>query len=93
MRPAWLNGLQKAERVSRDRRVHSDRDPSRQSGRRGRGSPGPARVPETAVLGGPYDVIARAQAPSVDELARLVTSRIQALDGVRRTTTSPVVYL
>ena len=50
-------------------------------------------VPETAVLAGPYDVIARAQAPSVDELARLVTSRIQALDGVRRTTTSPVVYL
>jgi DNA-binding Lrp family transcriptional regulator len=50
-------------------------------------------VPETAVLAGPYDVIARAQAPSVDELARLVTSRIQALDGVRRTTTSPVVHL
>jgi DNA-binding Lrp family transcriptional regulator len=50
-------------------------------------------VPETAVLAGPYDVIARAQAPSVDELARLVTSRIQALDGVLRTTTSPVVHL
>jgi DNA-binding Lrp family transcriptional regulator len=50
-------------------------------------------APETAVLAGPYDVIARAQAPSADELARLVTSRIQALDGVRRTTTSPVVHL
>ena len=50
-------------------------------------------VPETAVLAGSYDVIARAQAPSVDELARLVTSRIQTLDGVLRTTTSPVVHL
>ena len=50
-------------------------------------------VPETAVLAGPYDVISRVQAPSVDDLARLVTSRIQALDGVRRTVTSPVVGL
>ena len=50
-------------------------------------------VPETAVLAGPCDVIARAQAPSAGELARLVTSRIQVLDGVRRTVTSPVVDL
>lgn len=50
-------------------------------------------VPETVVLVGPYDVIARAQVPSVDDLARLVTSRIQALDGVLRTTTSLVVHL
>ena len=49
-------------------------------------------VSEMAILAGPYDVIARAQAPSVDELARLVTPRVQALDGVLRTTTSPVVH-
>ena len=42
---------------------------------------------------GPYDVIARAQAREIDELAQLVSSRVQALDGVRRTMTCPVVRL
>jgi DNA-binding Lrp family transcriptional regulator len=55
-----------------------------------RGLPG---VEETASLAGPYDVIARAQAPDIDELARLVASRVQVLDGVRRTVTCPVVHL
>jgi DNA-binding Lrp family transcriptional regulator len=48
---------------------------------------------ETASLAGPYDVIARAQAPDIDELAKPVTSRVQALDGVSRTMTCPVVHL
>jgi hypothetical protein len=48
---------------------------------------------EAAILAGPYDVIAQAQAQSIDEQAKLVTSRIQALDGVRRTMTCPVVHL
>jgi DNA-binding Lrp family transcriptional regulator len=52
-----------------------------------------AGVSETASLAGPYDVIARAQARDIDELARLVTSRVQALDGVSRTMTCPVVHL
>jgi DNA-binding Lrp family transcriptional regulator len=34
---------------------------------------------------GPYDVIARIQAPSLDQLGRLVVSRIQAVDDVART--------
>src|SRR5207244_9510165 len=42
-------------------------------------------VSETAVLAGPYDVIARAQAHNIDEVARLVTSQLQALDGVMGT--------
>ena len=50
-------------------------------------------VSETASLAGPYDVIARAQAPNIDELAKLVTTRVQALDGVRRTMSCPVVHL
>ena len=50
-------------------------------------------VSETAVLAGPYDVIARAQAHNIDELARLVTSQLRALDGVLRTMTCPVVRL
>lgn len=50
-------------------------------------------VSETASLAGPYDVIARAEARDIDELAKLVTSRVQALDGVRRTMSCPVVHL
>ena len=50
-------------------------------------------VLETASLAGPYDVIARAQAHDIDALARLVASRVQALDGVRQTMTCPVVHL
>ena len=49
-------------------------------------------VSETASLAGPYDVIARAQARDIGELAKLVTSRVQALDGVTRTMTCPVVH-
>jgi len=50
-------------------------------------------VSQTAILAGSYDVIARAQAHDIDELARLVTSGVQALDGVRQTMTCPVVHL
>ena len=50
-------------------------------------------VSETASPAGPYDVIARAQARNIDELAKLVTSQVQALDGVSRTMSCPVVHL
>ena len=50
-------------------------------------------VSDTASLAGPYDVIARAQAPDIDELAKLAASRVQALHGVTRTLTCPVVHL
>ena len=49
-------------------------------------------VSETASLAGPYDVIARAQARDINELAKLVTSRAPALDGVTRTICCPVVH-
>jgi DNA-binding Lrp family transcriptional regulator len=42
---------------------------------------------------GPYDVIVRAQARSMDALGRLVVSRIQVISGVTRTLTCSVVYL
>jgi DNA-binding Lrp family transcriptional regulator len=48
---------------------------------------------EAASVAGPYDVIARAQARDIDELAMLVTSQVQALDGVKRTISCPVVQL
>ena len=42
-------------------------------------------------LAGPYDLIARLQAPSLDKLGRLVASHIQVLDGVTRTVTCIVL--
>jgi DNA-binding Lrp family transcriptional regulator len=42
---------------------------------------------------GPYDVIVRAEAENVDELGKLVVARIQAVDGITRTLTCPVVHL
>jgi DNA-binding Lrp family transcriptional regulator len=42
---------------------------------------------------GPYDVIVRAEARSVDELGKLVVARIQAVEGITRTLTCPVVHL
>jgi hypothetical protein len=34
---------------------------------------------------GPYDVIARAEARNLDELGKLVVARVQAIDGITRT--------
>ena len=42
---------------------------------------------------GPYDVIVRAEAPSVDDLGRMVVSHIQLIEGITRTVTCPVVNL
>ena len=42
---------------------------------------------------GPYDVIVRAEADSVDELGRMVVSKVQLIDGITRTLTCPVVNL
>jgi DNA-binding Lrp family transcriptional regulator len=42
---------------------------------------------------GPYDVIVRAQAETVDELGRLVVARVQQVDGITRTLTCPVVNI
>lgn len=42
---------------------------------------------------GPYDVVVRVEAESMDELGRLVVSRVQMLGGITKTTTMPVVHL
>lgn len=41
---------------------------------------------------GPYDVIAHVQAPSVDDLGRLVIAKIQDVPHMTRTTTCTVVH-
>ncbi|MDX0157855.1 Lrp/AsnC family transcriptional regulator [Sinorhizobium meliloti] len=40
---------------------------------------------------GPYDVIARAQAYTIDELGRTVIALVQEVEGITRTLTCPVV--
>ena len=45
----------------------------------------------TEDLAGPYDVIARVQAPGLDQLGRLVVFCIQVVDGVTRTLTCTVI--
>jgi DNA-binding Lrp family transcriptional regulator len=42
---------------------------------------------------GPYDVIVRAQADTVDELGRMVVARVQQVEGITRTLTCPVVHI
>ena len=42
---------------------------------------------------GPYDVIVRAQARNVDELGKLVVAKVQAVDGITRPLTCPIVHL
>ncbi len=42
---------------------------------------------------GPYDVILRTEAESIDELGRMVVSQVQLVDGITRTLTCPVVHL
>ena len=42
---------------------------------------------------GPYDVIVRAEGGTLDELGKMVVSKIQLIDGITRTLTCPVVHL
>jgi DNA-binding Lrp family transcriptional regulator len=42
---------------------------------------------------GPYDVIVRAEAENVDDLGRLVVAQIQAVSGITRTLTCPIVHI
>jgi DNA-binding Lrp family transcriptional regulator len=44
----------------------------------------------TDVVTGPYDVIVKIRAGTLDNLAKLVVSKIQAIDGITRTYTCPV---
>jgi DNA-binding Lrp family transcriptional regulator len=42
---------------------------------------------------GPYDVVVRVSAEDVDDLGKLVASQIQAVAGITRTLTCPVVHI
>ena len=42
---------------------------------------------------GPYDVIVLAESDSVDDLGKMVVAKVQAIPGITRTLTCPVVRL
>jgi DNA-binding Lrp family transcriptional regulator len=42
---------------------------------------------------GPYDVIVRAEAKSIDDLAKVVLAKVQTVMGITRTLTCPIVNL
>ena len=42
---------------------------------------------------GPYDIIAKASAETMDDLGRLVVSQIEMVSGITRTLTCPVINL
>jgi DNA-binding Lrp family transcriptional regulator len=42
---------------------------------------------------GPYDAVVHAEADDVDSLGKLVVAKIQAIEGITRTLTCPVVKL
>jgi DNA-binding Lrp family transcriptional regulator len=50
-------------------------------------------VVQVDAVTGPYDVIVLTQASSVDELGKLVVSRVQSVPGITRTLTCSVVHL
>jgi DNA-binding Lrp family transcriptional regulator len=52
-----------------------------------------AGVTQAEDVTGPYDVIVRAEAENVDDLGRLVVAKIQAVPGITRTLTCPIVHI
>ncbi len=70
--------------------IQTEMDKARQVAEAIRGIDG---VVISEIMTGPYDVIAKAEAESMDQLGRLVVSQIQMVDGITRTLTCPVVNL
>ena len=52
-----------------------------------------AGVTQAEDVTGPYDVIVRAEAATMDDLGKLVVAKVQGVSGITRTLTCPVVHL
>ena len=52
-----------------------------------------AGVVDSDNVAGPYDVIVKVEAPTLDDLAKVVVSELQKVDGITRTFTCPIVNL
>lgn len=42
---------------------------------------------------GPYDVVVRAEAAEIDGLGKFIVAKVQAVVGITRTLTCPVLHL
>jgi AsnC family. len=45
------------------------------------------------VVTGPYDIVVRVEAAEIDGLGKLIVAKVQAVAGVTRTLTCPVLHL
>jgi DNA-binding Lrp family transcriptional regulator len=45
------------------------------------------------VVTGPYDIVVRVEAEEIDGLGKLIAAKVQAVVGVSRTLTCPVLHL
>ena len=70
--------------------IQTEMDKARQVAESIRGIPG---VVSAEIMTGPYDVIAKAESGTMDELGRMVVSQIQMVEGITRTLTCPVVNI
>ena len=50
-------------------------------------------VDSAEIATGPYDIIARASADTMDDLGRMVVGKIEMVDGITRTLTCPIINL
>ena len=50
-------------------------------------------VREAADVPGPYYVLVRVEADTMDDLGKMVVSRVQMIDGITRTLTCPVINI
>lgn len=50
-------------------------------------------VDSADIATGPYDIIARTSAETMDDLGRMVVGQIEMVDGISRTLTCPIINL
>lgn len=50
-----------------------------------------SEIVSSEVAMGPYDVIARAEADTIDDLGQVVVNAVQSISGVERTLLCPIV--
>jgi len=50
-------------------------------------------VVSAEIATGPYDIIAKASADTMDDLGRMVVGQVEMVEGITRTLTCPVVNL
>jgi DNA-binding Lrp family transcriptional regulator len=50
-------------------------------------------VDSADIATGPYDIIAKTSAETMDDLGRMIVGQIEMVDGIQRTLTCPIIHL